>query len=125
LAALYAKRVDSGHPSAVYVEPRRGALYFDEEEALRWARCRRREIRGRARCWANYSGNADDLVTIGEAARILGYHGPATIRSYLSRFPGYFPSPAHTQLLPNGRAKKLWRRAQIWDFSERRGSGLR
>ncbi|HZZ52347.1 MAG TPA: hypothetical protein VFE65_36075 [Pseudonocardia sp.] len=122
LASLYSRRAESGHPTAVHIDPTRGALYFDEEEALRWTRARRRANHPRPAGQVDFSGDADDLVTMTEAAHILGYAGPATIRSYLSRFPGYFPAPDRTQALPNGRVQKFWRRSRIWEFSERRGS---
>jgi hypothetical protein len=120
LAVLYAKRAENGHPVAVHVEPECGALYFDEEKTLRWHRSRRRARPGRSSV-IDYRGNPDDLVTTAEAARILGYHGPATIRAYLSRYPGYFPTPDRAQMLPNGREKKLWRRSSVWAFAIRRG----
>jgi hypothetical protein len=59
-----------------------------------------------------------------EAARILGYHGPATIRAYLSRYPGYFPAPDQVQRTRGGRERKLWRRCSIWAFAERLSRSL-
>jgi hypothetical protein len=96
-------------------------LYFDEEEALRWERSRRRErSQPEPVRLPRQAGDPDDLVSTAEAARILGYHGAATIRSYISRFPDYFPAPDALEPLPNGRLKKLWRRATIWEFAARR-----
>jgi hypothetical protein len=95
-------------------------VYLNEEAMLRWDHARRRRPRSQSLSEPCHEGGADDLLTMTEAARILGYHGPATIRSYISRFPDYFPEPDQLRPLPNGRMKKLWRRAQIWEFAERR-----
>jgi hypothetical protein len=129
LASLYSSRATNGHPGAVHVDLTHGAaLYFDEEDALRWYRGRRDsgKLSARHRCAVDRHGAPDDLVGTAEAARILGYHGPATIRSYLSRFPGYFPAPDH--LTPPGtgnQARRLWRRDSIWAFAEQLATSSR
>jgi hypothetical protein len=131
LTNLYRERVRTGHPDAVCADPEHGfALYFDEEATLRWHHNRWRNSRhGRDSHQANYrarpglldrAGEPAELISTTEAARILGYHGPATIRAYLSRYPGYFPSPDHIQTLNGGRRRMLWRRATIWAYAEHR-----
>lgn len=116
LATLYSHRRQNGHPPAVHTHPEYGALYFDEEETLRWHRGRQ-GLGAKVRvAGVNHSGDPDELVTSTEAARILGY-GPATIRGYLARYPGYFPWPDQIESLPGGRERKLWRRATIWAFA--------
>jgi hypothetical protein len=116
LATLYSHRGQNGHPPAVHTHPEYGTLYFDEEATLRWHR-RRQGLVSKVRvAGINHSGDPDELVTSSEAARILGY-GPATIRGYLARYPGYFPWPDEIQSLPGGRERKLWRRATVWAFA--------
>jgi hypothetical protein len=75
--------------------------------------------------WPAYKDDPHDFVTTAEAARILGYHGPATIRAYLSRYPGYSPTPDCAQMLPNGRQKDLSRRSIVWAFARRKGRATR
>lgn len=120
LGSLYSQRANNGHPPAVETDPVRGTLYFDEEQALRWHYTRRRVNPPRRPRHLDLSGDPDDLITMTEAARILGYHGPATIRSYRARFAGYFPPPDHIHRTPSGRERKTWRRASIWAFGNRR-----
>lgn len=121
LSALYVQRSQNGHPSAVWADPVRGALYFDEEEALSWCNARRnRPLSVQARRPVDRTGNPDDLVTMAEAARMLGYHGPATIRSYRNRFSGYFPPPDAISLVRKRRGRELWRRSSIWGFADRK-----
>lgn len=116
LAALYSHRGKTGHPPVVHTHPEYGTLYFDEEETLRWHRGRQ-GLGNKVRvAGVRHSGDPDELVTSTEAARILGY-GPATIRGYLARYPGYFPWPDEIQSLPGGRERKLWRRATVWAFA--------
>lgn len=65
-------------------------------------------------------GEPAELISTTQAARILDYHGPAAIRSYLSRYPDYFPSPDHIQTLNGGRRRTLWCHATMWAFAEHR-----
>jgi hypothetical protein len=128
LSNLYRERVKTGHPDAVWTDPEHGfALYFDEEATLRWhhigwrnGRHDRMANRGARPGLLDRVGEPAELISTAEAARILGYHGPSTIRAYLSRYPGYFPSPDHIQMLNGGRRRTFWRRATIWAFAEDR-----
>lgn len=121
LAGLYAQRARTGHPPAVTTDPDRGTLYFDEEQVLRWHHTRRHTARTPPARALDVSGDPDELVTMTEAARILGYHSAATIRSYRARFDDYFPPPDHIDAR-GGRNRRLWRRSSVWAFGQRRGN---
>jgi hypothetical protein len=110
LAGLYARRAKNGLPEATHQERR--FLYFDEDAVCEWDRRRRAVIRA-SLTEVDRSGDPQELVDTAEAARILGYAGPNTITSYLSRNSGYFPDP-------DDPVARRWRRATVWSFADRR-----
>jgi hypothetical protein len=120
LAALYAQRGRAGHPPAVEVDPVRRALYFDEELVLRWHHARRHAAPPPRPRTLDLTGDPDDLLTMTEAARVLGYRNAATIRSYRARSEDYFPPPDHISVTATGQQRLLWRCSSIWAFGKRR-----
>jgi hypothetical protein len=120
LTSLYAQRARTGHPPAAEVDPARGSLYFDEELMLRWHHARRRATPPPRTRTLDLAGAPDDLLTMTQAAQVLGYRNPATIRSYRGRSEDYFPPPDHINVTDKGRQQLMWRRSSIWTFGRRR-----
>jgi predicted DNA-binding transcriptional regulator AlpA len=110
LAGLYSQRAESGHPEAVHREGQ--FLYFDEAECREW-HDRYTAAKLATLTEVDRSGDADELVGIREAARVLGYARKQSIESYRSRNIGYFPDPDATE--PN-----RWFRRTLWAFADRR-----
>ena len=110
LTDLYHRRAENGHPEPVHRQGRR--LYWDPDAVEAWNTARQNAQRATLTP-VDRSGDPDELVTMTEAARVLGYHGPQTIASYRTRNPGYFPEP-------DDRAALQWRRRTLWRFADRR-----
>ena len=60
---------------------------------LRWHHARRHAAPPPRPQTLDLTGDPDDLLTMTEAARALGYRHAATIRSYRARSDHYFPPP--------------------------------
>jgi hypothetical protein len=120
LASWYAQRARTRHPPVAEVDPARRTLYFDEELMLRWHHARRHATPPPRTQTLDLTGAPDDLLTMTEAARVLGYRTAATIRSYRGRSDNYFPAPDHISVTDNGQQRLMWRRSNIWAFGNRR-----
>jgi hypothetical protein len=66
------------------------------------------------------TGDADELVSLPDAARLLGLD-PGAIRKYLISNPDYFPKPApETLTTAAGKQVRAFRRQDLRDFDTRR-----
>ncbi|MFF4353801.1 hypothetical protein [Streptomyces sp. NPDC001530] len=68
------------------------------------------------------SGNAEDLISLSEAARVLGMQ-PTSITQYPVRPPKHWPAPAEEATTEKGFVKRKYRRGDIWTYAERRERG--
>lgn len=115
-------RADTGHPDPVTRIGR--SPYFDAAAVDQWYAAYRASATGLAT--AEQGGDPDELLTIDQAARMLGHSSSGTLKSWLYRQPGYFPDPDHTELDTRGRTRRWWRRdtLQTWAAGrDRRGGG--
>ncbi|WP_127355941.1 hypothetical protein [Actinacidiphila soli] len=69
---------------------------------------------------ALYDGDADERISINQAAQWFHFAGPGVIRKYLKANPGYFPEPAGTVAGPTGRQIPTFHRADLQDFDRKR-----
>ncbi|MFP3960981.1 hypothetical protein SMC26_01505 [Actinomadura fulvescens] len=108
LKKLWADRAENGHPQPVHQVGK--ALYWNESEWLAWYESYVRRAPTTA---------PDDLVTLAEAARILGLaQSSATV--YAKRPPAGWPEPAEEQPLGGGRIRRLYRRQDIETYAATR-----
>ncbi|MFD5574333.1 hypothetical protein [Streptomyces cadmiisoli] len=63
---------------------------------------------------------ADIVVSINEAARLLGFSSPSVIRKYQQANPGYFPSPTGKIPGPTGRMIPAFRAGDLQAFDRKR-----
>ncbi|GAA4986275.1 hypothetical protein WHI96_27230 [Pseudonocardia tropica] len=113
LANLYSARDDTGHPRPARRIGRH--LYWSLGEMDSWWQHREATKRDSLTS-VDHSGNGDDLLTLDQAAAVLGYTDASVIRGYLARSPGYFPRPDWTD--PHGRRHYL--RRTVWAFADSR-----
>ncbi|MFI1621881.1 helix-turn-helix transcriptional regulator [Streptomyces lydicus] len=116
LERLWALREENEHPAPVKTLNR--VMYWDLDQWEAWyadykKRTQRREIH------ADRSGNPDDLLTLAEAARVLGVT-PVSLAHHPKRMPRGWPHPAEEEQLPSGRLRRLYRRADIWTYADTR-----
>lgn len=116
LDRLWALREENGHPVPVKTLDR--VLYWDQGQWEAWyadykKRTQRREIH------VDRSGNPDDLLTLAQAARVLGV-APVSITHYPKRMPRGWPQPVQEEPLPSGRLRRWYRRADIWTYADTR-----
>lgn len=113
LKQLWSERASNGHPAPARQVGK--ALYWDDAEWSAW--------------FAEYGAKAatapdespDDLVTLAEAARILGLaQSSATV--YAKRPPAGWPTPARQEQLGGGRVRRLYRRADVLAYGESRSA---
>ncbi|MGC0334877.1 hypothetical protein RKD23_007954 [Streptomyces sp. SAI-170] len=62
----------------------------------------------------------ESVVSINEAARLLGFKGPSTIRKYVKDNPGYFPDSVGEVEGPTGRMIPGFRAGDLQDFDNKR-----
>ncbi|MEV5575017.1 hypothetical protein AB0L06_33690 [Spirillospora sp. NPDC052269] len=111
LKQLWSERVDNGHPAPAHQVGK--ALYWDDAEWSAW-------YAGYTAQEARPEEGPDDLVTLAEAARILGLaQSSATV--YAKRPPAGWPTPAHEEQLGGGRVRRLYRRSDVLAYGEGRG----
>ncbi|WP_153536680.1 hypothetical protein [Actinomadura macrotermitis] len=104
LKQLWADRAANGHPEPAHRHGK--ALYWDEAAWTAWYAA-----------LAEPAGSPGDLVTLAEAARILGLaQSSATV--YAKRPPAGWPAPAREEPLGGGRVRRLYRRADILAYQE-------
>ncbi|MEU3220634.1 hypothetical protein [Streptomyces sp. NPDC006971] len=65
------------------------------------------------------SGNAEDEITLAQAARVL-HMEPTSITKYPTRKPAHWPEPVRVETTDSGRLKRYYRRGDIWTYGERR-----
>ncbi|MGW1887782.1 hypothetical protein [Streptomyces sp. NPDC001970] len=69
---------------------------------------------------ALYDGDAEDRISINQAAEWFNFAGPGVIRKYLKANPDYFPEPVGTVEGPTGRQIPAFRRGDLRDFDRKR-----
>jgi hypothetical protein len=69
---------------------------------------------------ALYDGDADERISINQAAAWFNFAGAGDIRKYLKANPGYFPEPVGTVAGPTGRQIPAFRRADLQEFDRKR-----
>jgi hypothetical protein len=139
LQLLYRERADTGHPEAVGKIGR--SLVWDATEWDTWYeqyRTRTTPIGqspaptgpaagGSGAGWqgvtvpgVDYSGNADDLLTLAQGARVLGL-APNTVTVYANRPPEGWPEPDQYETRPDGRVhRRRYRRRRFWEYAAHR-----
>ena len=105
LKTLWAEREKNGHPPAAHQLGK--ALYWDEAAWAVW-----------------YEGHRavpeeSELVTLAEAARILGL-AQTSVTVYVKRPPAGWPEPAEEQALAGGRVRRRYRRSDILAYAQSR-----
>jgi predicted DNA-binding transcriptional regulator AlpA len=115
LKKLWAERDSNGHPDVALQVGK--ALYWDEKHWAAWYS----GLQGRPAD----DGDPDALVTLAEAARILGL-AQSTATVYAKRPPAGWPEPVREEPLGGGRVRRLYRRGDVLAYGEarptRRGS---
>ncbi|MEU8893689.1 hypothetical protein [Streptomyces sp. NPDC048442] len=118
-------RLDNPDPATRF--PEKGPTvhrveYFDQEQFERFfaAHQKKKQKKVLPTDPALYRGHPEDLIPIGEAAKIFHFAEPAVIRKYLRDNPGYFPEPAGTEVLDSGKEARVFRRGDLQDFDKRR-----
>lgn len=113
LKKLYGDRTKNGHPEVALSRGRR--YYFDRETFHAWWKTLQAEQLATLTA-VDRGGDPDELVGLTEAARVLGYRDPGTLRAYLARNPGYFPESDAT----DDRGHRLYQRRTLWEFADSR-----
>ena len=116
LERLWALREENEHPAPVKTLDR--VMYWDPDQWDTWydgykKRTQRRAIR------PDRAGDPDDLLTLAQAARVLGVT-PVSLAHHPTRMPRGWPEPARQEPLPSGRPRRLYRRADIWTYADTR-----
>ncbi|WP_344627953.1 hypothetical protein [Kitasatospora arboriphila] len=118
LALLWKDRGSNQHP-----EPEKtigNTMYWNPETWDSWYEGYRANQQWRTD--VDLSGNAEDLISLSEAARVLGMD-PTSITKYPARPPKHWPTPAEETTTPKGFVKRKYRRGDIWTYAERRERG--
>ncbi|WP_199486665.1 hypothetical protein [Actinomadura logoneensis] len=115
LKQLWGERAENGHPAPARQVGK--ALYWDDAEWSAWYAAYTAER-------ARPEEGPDDLVTLAEAARILGL-APSSATVYAGRPPAGWPVPAREERLGGGRVRRLYRRADVLAYGDRRAAGGR
>jgi hypothetical protein len=63
------------------------------------------------------TGDPDDLITLAEAARVLGSK-PTSITRYPNRPPRGWPEPDEVKKMPGGTLRRKYRRHKIWAYGD-------
>ncbi|MFE7129497.1 hypothetical protein ACFVIM_01410 [Streptomyces sp. NPDC057638] len=108
------------HPEKVTTIDR--IVFYDREafETFHTAWQQRKRARVLPTDDAPDEGDAQDVVSINDAATWLGFAGPGVIRKYLKAQPGYFPEPTDSLEGPNGRLISAFRRTDLQHFDQAR-----
>ncbi|MFD8757396.1 hypothetical protein ACFV0O_41450 [Kitasatospora sp. NPDC059577] len=116
LDRMWALRGENGHPEPVKTVEK--SMYWDSAEWDAWYAEYRRKAQ-RAELHVDRSGDPEDLVTLAQAARILGVE-PTSITHYPKNPPRNWPQPVQEEELPSGRMRRRYRRADIWRYADTR-----
>jgi hypothetical protein len=111
----YRNRARTGHPEKAGRVGRTDYWYEDEWTAWHQA-YQRGKIESLTR--VDRTGDPDDLVDAGEAARMLGYANRYVIHG--NRRLGYFPEPDAHAPARRGRPSPLWKRSTVWAAADAR-----
>lgn len=114
LAQWYGERARNGHPEGIKIGSR---LYVDEQQWHTWHGEHTAALKA-GLSEIDRGGDPDELLTITQAARLLGYADTSTLTSYRGR--GQFVEPDHTEELPSGRPRRYWKRRTLWAFADQR-----
>ncbi|TDC62673.1 hypothetical protein E1200_24920 [Actinomadura sp. GC306] len=107
LKQLWADRASNGHPDVAHRAGK--ALYWDEAAWTAWYD---------AHAERPPEEDPDDLVTLADAARILGL-AQTSVTVYPKRPPAGWPEPAKVEPLGGGRVRRLYRRRDILAYAAR------
>ncbi|MGP4026588.1 hypothetical protein [Actinomadura sp. 3N407] len=107
LKQLWADRASNGHPDAAHRSGK--ALYWDEAAWTAWFTAYEERPPGE---------DPDDLVTLADAARILGL-AQTSVTVYPKRPPAGWPEPARVEPLGGGKVRRLYRRRDILAYAAR------
>jgi hypothetical protein len=114
----YARRAQTGFPE------RADDRWWYTDEVTDWWHAHQASKRDKLTP-VDRSGDPDELITVPEAARVLGYLD----RRSLSNSSVWTPLLAHVDdegLLPSGRVRRRWRRDTVWRIADaRRGAAGR
>lgn len=108
LKQLWADRASNGHPDVAHRSGK--AMYWDEAAWTSWYR---------ALGDHPADEDPDDLVTLADAARILGL-AQTSVTVYAKRPPAGWPEPAQVEPLGGGRVRRLYRRRDILAYAASR-----
>ncbi|GAA1856600.1 hypothetical protein [Actinomadura bangladeshensis] len=108
LKQLWADRASNGHPDVAYRAGK--AMYWDEAAWTSWYRALGEQPAAE---------DPDDLVTLADAARILGL-AQTSVTVYTKRPPAGWPEPAQVEPLGGGRVRRLYRRRDILAYAASR-----
>ncbi|MGW2256225.1 hypothetical protein ACWCXH_39785 [Kitasatospora sp. NPDC001660] len=118
LAFLWSDRENNQHP-----EPEKtigNTMYWNPKTWDTWYQGYKANQRWRTT--VDRSGNAEDLISLSEAARVLGME-PANITKYPAMPPKHWPAPVEETTTAKGFVKRKYRRGDIWTYAERRERG--
>ncbi len=108
LKQLWADRASNGHPDVAHRSGK--AMYWDEAAWTSWYRA----LGDRPA-----DEGPDDLVTLADAARILGL-AQTSVTVYAKRPPAGWPEPSQVEPLGGGRVRRLYRRRDILAYAASR-----
>ncbi|GAA1779434.1 hypothetical protein [Actinomadura chokoriensis] len=108
LKQLWADRAANGHPDVAHRSGK--AMYWDEAAWTSWYR---------ALGERPAAEDPDDLVSLADAARILGL-AQTSVTVYAKRPPAGWPEPAQVEPLGGGRVRRLYRRRDILAYAASR-----
>jgi predicted DNA-binding transcriptional regulator AlpA len=111
LKSLWAERAANGHPEPAHQAGK--ALYWDAGGWAAWYDGHQ----------AAAPGEPDELVTLAEAARLLGL-AQSSVTVYVKRPPVGWPDPAEEESLAGGRIRRLYRRSDILAYARHRDPGV-
>ncbi|GAA0573384.1 hypothetical protein ACN3XK_09785 [Actinomadura welshii] len=109
LKRLWADRASNGHPDVAHRAGK--AMYWDEAAWTSWYT---------ALGERPPEEDPDGLVTLADAARILGL-AQTSVTVYPKRPPAGWPEPAKVEPLGGGRVRRLYRRRDILAYAASRG----
>lgn len=115
---LWGRREENGHPEPVRTVNQ--TIYWNPAEWDAWYAGYKKRAQ-RTQLDVDRSGNPNDLITLSEAARVLGVE-PTSITNYPKRPPRRWPQPVEEEPLPSGRLRRWYRRADIWHYADTRSA---
>ncbi|WUH98868.1 hypothetical protein OHR68_36055 [Spirillospora sp. NBC_00431] len=109
LKKLWSERESNGHPDVAHQVGK--ALYWDEKQWAAWYAGRQKRSAA--------DDDPDALVTLAEAARLLGL-AQSSVTVYAKRPPVGWPEPVRQEALGGGRIRRLYRRGDVLAYGETR-----